>query len=122
MDAVSGIFKPPHLLARNCLKLALQALWFESSVNFVQQACRDQKLACFTSNLVHEKNFKVDLRLTNHFRGFVILSFFVSLEARKKDKGGGYLLMSALMMGKCFVVFFKFRVRLTQKSVVWINM
>jgi hypothetical protein len=55
MDAVSGIFKPPHLLARNTLKLALQALWFESSVNFFQQACRDQKLASSTSSLVHEK-------------------------------------------------------------------
>jgi hypothetical protein len=36
MDAVSGIFKLPHLLARNTLKLALQALRFESSVNFSQ--------------------------------------------------------------------------------------
>jgi hypothetical protein len=67
------------------------------------------------------KNFKVDLRLMNNFitdeRFLIRLFFFVSLEARKKDKGGGYLLMSALMMGKCF--YFKFRVRLTWKSVAW---
>jgi hypothetical protein len=81
-------------------------LWFESLVNFFKLV----KLKSFLTKVYLKMltNHSLLLKYTNKAFNFALFKFS---EARKggggKDKGGGYLLMSALMMGKKMPIYVK---------------